>query len=74
MGEVYRATDARLGRLVAIKLLPEHVATDPHLKARFEREARTLSRLSCSHVCAIHDVGHQDGTERDPRLRHAGGS
>ena len=63
MGEVYRAHDTRLGRTVAIKVLPEHVAADPDFKARFEREARTLSSLNHPHVCAIHDVGHQDGID-----------
>jgi serine/threonine-protein kinase len=62
MGEVYKATDTRLGRTVAVKVLPGHVAADPDLKARFEREARTLSSLSHPHICAIYDVGDQDGT------------
>ena len=43
MGEVYKATDTRLDRTVAIKVLPEHVASDPELKQRFEREAKTLA-------------------------------
>ena len=43
MGEVYKATDTRLDRTVAIKVLPEHVASDPDLKQRFEREARTVA-------------------------------
>jgi len=63
MGEVYKATDTRLGRLVAIKVLPNHVATDPDLKARFDREAKTLAALSHPHICAIHDVGTQDGIQ-----------
>jgi serine/threonine protein kinase len=46
MSEVYEATDTRLGRTVAIKVLPEHVAADPELKQRFEREAKTISRDS----------------------------
>ncbi len=49
MGEVYRAHDTRLGRAVAIKVLPEHVASDPELKQRFEREAKTLAALSHPH-------------------------
>lgn len=63
MGEVYKATDTRLGRTVAIKVLPAHVSDDPALKARFEREAKTLSSLNHPHICTIHDVGSQDGTD-----------
>src|SRR5512145_3510353 len=61
MGEVYKATDTRLDRTVAIKVLPEHVAADPALKQRFEREAKTLAALSHPHICPIHDVGSQNG-------------
>ena len=46
MGEVYKARDTRLDRTVAIKVLPEHVASDPDLKQRFEREAKTISSLN----------------------------
>ena len=63
MGEVYKATDTRLDRTVAIKVLPEHVASDPDLKQRFEREAKTLAALSHPHICHIHDVGSQDGID-----------
>src|SRR5687767_696488 len=63
MGEVYKATDTRLDRTVAVKVLPEHVASDPELKHRFEREARTLAALSHPHICAVFDVGSQDGTD-----------
>ena len=52
MGEVYKATDTRLDRTVAIKVLPEHVASDPELKQRFEREAKTLAALSHPHIHA----------------------
>jgi serine/threonine protein kinase len=61
MGEIYKATDTRLDRTVAIKVLPGHVATDLSLKQRFEREAKTLAALSHPHICPIHDVGSQDG-------------
>jgi Tol biopolymer transport system component len=63
MGVVYKARDTRLDRTVAIKVLPEHVASDPDLKQRFEREARTLAALSHPHICPIHDVGSQDGID-----------
>ncbi len=58
MGEVYRARDARLGRDVAIKVLPSAFATDPDALARFEREMKTLAGLSHPHIVAIYDVGH----------------
>src|SRR5256714_14357736 len=61
MGEVYRAKDTRLDRVVAIKVLPEHVSSDPELKARFEREARALSAFQHPHICTLYDVGEQDG-------------
>jgi Tol biopolymer transport system component/aminoglycoside phosphotransferase (APT) family kinase protein len=63
MGEVYRATDTRLGRTVAIKVLPAHVAGDPAFRARFEREAKAISSLNHPHICTLHDIGHQDGTD-----------
>jgi serine/threonine protein kinase len=63
MGEVYRARDTRLDRIVAIKVLNSSVVTSPELKQRFEREARTISRLNHPHICTLHDVGHQDGTD-----------
>ena len=63
MGEVYQARDTRLDRTVAIKVLPEHVATDPDLKARFEREAKTVAALSHPHICPVFDVGNQDGVD-----------
>jgi serine/threonine-protein kinase len=63
MGEVYRATDTRLDRSVAIKVLPSETTHDPHARERFEREAKALSRLSHPHICGIFDVGHQDGID-----------
>ncbi|MBI2188922.1 MAG: protein kinase [Acidobacteria bacterium] len=63
MGEVYRARDTRLDRTVAVKVLPAHVATDPHLKQRFEAEAKTLAALSHPHICPVYDVGQQDGVD-----------
>jgi Tol biopolymer transport system component len=62
MGEVYKARDSRLDRLVAIKVLPEHIARREDLCARFEREAHTVASLNHPHVCALYDIGNQDGT------------
>ncbi len=61
MGEVYRAKDTRLEREVAVKILPEHLADLGQRKARFEREAKTISRLSHSHICTLYDLGEEDG-------------
>ena len=61
MGEVYRARDTRLNRDVAIKVLPAQFAEDADLRARFEREAKTISSLEHPHLCALYDVGEHDG-------------
>jgi Tol biopolymer transport system component/tRNA A-37 threonylcarbamoyl transferase component Bud32 len=63
MGEVYKARDTRLGREVAIKVLPSHLSDDPDLKARFEREARAISQLTHPHICTLHDVGSENGVD-----------
>ncbi len=63
MGEVYRARDTRLDRIVAIKVLPAHLADDPERRERFEREARTIASLNHPHICVLHDIGRQDGTD-----------
>src|ERR1700720_2485736 len=63
MGEVYRARDTRLDRIVAIKILPDHHASNPELRKRFEREARTIASLNHPHICTLHDIGHQDGID-----------
>src|SRR5512132_1215289 len=63
MGEVYRARDTRLERTVAVKVLPAHLSASPEVRQRFEREARTISQLSHPHICALYDVGHQDGLD-----------
>jgi Tol biopolymer transport system component/tRNA A-37 threonylcarbamoyl transferase component Bud32 len=63
MGEVYRARDTRLDRLVAIKVLSSHLSSNPDLKLRFEREARAISALNHPNICSLHDVGSQDGTD-----------
>src|SRR5947207_6255059 len=63
MGEVYRARDTRLDRSVAIKILPQHLASTPDARARFEREARAISSLNHPHICTLYDVGTQDGVD-----------
>ncbi len=63
MGEVYKARDTRLERTVAIKVLPQHLSSSPDVRQRFEREAKTISQLSHPHICALYDVGNQDGVE-----------
>ncbi|HEY4231430.1 MAG TPA: serine/threonine-protein kinase, partial [Thermoanaerobaculia bacterium] len=60
MGEVYRAKDTRLGREVAVKVIPQRFAADPDLLSRFEREARAIAALSHPNIVTIHDVG-RDG-------------
>ncbi|TMA20360.1 MAG: protein kinase, partial [Deltaproteobacteria bacterium] len=62
MGEVYKARDTRLDRLVAIKVLPPDFAADPQRAGRFEREARIISRLNHPHICSLYDVGYHDGS------------
>ena len=63
MGEVYRAHDSRLGRDVAIKVLPQDRTATPEMRARFEREARTISQLNHPHICTLYDVGRHADTE-----------
>src|SRR5215472_12572877 len=62
MGEVYRARDARLGRDVAIKVLPASFASDADRLRRFEQEARAVAALNHPNILAVHDIGAQDGT------------
>ncbi len=69
MGEVYKARDTRLDRTVAIKVLPEHVASDPNLQQRFEREAKTISSLNHPHICTLYDIGSHDGIDFPARWR-----
>src|SRR5690349_10695722 len=61
MGEVYRARDTRLGREVAVKVLPEPFANSPDRRARFEREAKAVAALSHPNILAIHDYGTEGG-------------
>jgi hypothetical protein len=63
MGEVYRARDTRLGREVAVKILPPGLTDSEQARQRFEREARTISQLSHPHICALYDVGREGSTE-----------
>ena len=63
MGEVYKARDSRLGRVVAIKVLPADVADDPNRRERFDREAKVISILNHPHICALYDVGRQSGID-----------
>jgi len=60
MGQVYRATDTRLQRTVAIKVLPPSLADDPQFRARFDREAKAIGALNHPHICTLYDVGHID--------------
>jgi len=61
MGEVYKARDTRLDRIVAIKILPHALAADPQFRERFDREARAISALDHPHICALYDIGDADG-------------
>jgi Tol biopolymer transport system component len=63
MGEVYRARDTRLDRIVAIKILPSHLSENLEARQRFDREARTISSLNHPNICTLYDVGHQDGVD-----------
>jgi eukaryotic-like serine/threonine-protein kinase len=63
MGEVYRAKDTRLGRDVAIKILPTELSADSGRKQRFEREAKAISGLNHPNICVLYDVGSQEGVD-----------
>src|SRR6266849_2040099 len=59
VGGVYRARDTRLGRDVAVKVLPSHLSESAEARARFEREARVVSGLNHPHICVLHDLGRE---------------
>src|SRR5262245_59863171 len=61
MGEIYRAKDSRLGRKVAIKVLPEHLANNHSALSRFQREAKALAALSHPNILTIYDVDNEQG-------------
>ena len=63
MGEVYKALDTRLNRIVAVKVLPSHFSANPEMKQRFDREAQTVAALNHPHICTLHDVGRQGDTD-----------
>jgi eukaryotic-like serine/threonine-protein kinase len=63
MGEVYRARDTRLDRIVAVKVLPHRFSADPARRQRFEREARAISSLQHPNICTLHDIGRQDAID-----------
>src|SRR5438045_6447810 len=63
MGEVYRARDTRLGRDVAVKVLPQHLSENAEVRSRFEREAKTVSSLNHPNICTLFDVGREGDTD-----------
>ena len=73
MGEVYKASDTRLNRIVAIKVLPPHWAADAEMQERFTREAQAVAALSHPHICTLHDIG-RTGPQSAPGPAQDGGT
>src|SRR3989337_3046196 len=65
MGEVYKARDTRLDRIVALKVLLAHLADRPEVRERFEREAKTIANLKHPNICVLYDIGHQELAAED---------
>jgi serine/threonine protein kinase len=63
MGEVYKAKDTPLNRIVAVKVIPRHLRDNPELRERFEREAQAVAALNHAHIRFLHDIGHDSGTD-----------
>jgi eukaryotic-like serine/threonine-protein kinase len=63
MGEVYRARDTRLDRVVAVKILPAHLYANAEFRARFEQETKSISSLQHPNICVLHDVGSQNSVD-----------
>jgi serine/threonine protein kinase len=61
--QAYRARDTRLDRTVAVKILTDGLEGTPEVRQRFDREARAVSSLNHPHICALYDVGHQNGID-----------
>ena len=73
MGDVYLGEDTRLGRKVAIKVLPAEYASDPERLARFEQEARAAAALNHPHIAVVHDIGSEEGAAAQEGTRDRGG-
>src|SRR5437773_10156673 len=61
MGEVYKGRDSRLNRIVAIKVLPQHLSLNAEMRERFRREAETIANLQHPNICVLYDIGEQPG-------------
>ena len=68
MGEVYKAKDTRLDRIVAVKVLPTHLADRFDLRERFEREARAIASLNHPHICTLYDIGRVEIADRKSQI------